>query len=129
MGIKLTMEEEYAFSAAHRIDGFTGRDERMHGHTWTIKFAVEIDADDVFDHGLLDDIAAETIGPLDHGVINDIKGLETGTNEEVLKWLVIRFEDGLWRSNLPAALKRATLGQLSSDRRFRLVNHVTTWEA
>lgn len=122
-----TMIEEYAFCAAHRIEEFgeSHRDAGLHGHTWTISFEVKAPA--VFDHGDLDAAAAGTLRAVDHRVLNDVSGIKSGLNEDLVAVLGVRFGDAMARRQIRATLIRATLTQLSSGRSFRLVRHATTW--
>jgi 6-pyruvoyltetrahydropterin/6-carboxytetrahydropterin synthase len=131
---KVTMIEEYAFSAAHHLPGFPDgdRDRGMHGHTWTVAIHVEVELGDngfAFDHALLDTVADDVLVIIESKVLNTIFGLEDGLNETIAAWLGRSFGWSLARHcGTRAKLRRLILGQLGSGKCRRLVNHKTVWE-
>lgn len=131
---KLTMIEEYAFSAAHYLPDFPegDRDRQVHGHTWTVEIHVEVVTGErgyAFDHALLDVVADGVLAKVDHKLINEIPGLERGLNEDLARYLGLRFISRLFEHCGEAArLERLVLGQFSGGRGRRLVRHKTVWE-
>ncbi len=79
--------------------------KRMHGHTFNIKVYVkgEINQSDgfVIDFYDIDSIFNAQIHSLiDHKVLNEVKGLENPTSENLCKWIWINLKnhlDGLYR--------------------------------
>lgn len=65
------------FDAAHRLPGYKGKCERIHGHTWHIE--IEVGSKVLDEQGMVCDffdirkILEEAIKPLDHVYINEIK--------------------------------------------------------
>lgn len=63
----------------------------MHGHTYRLRVVIEGEPDPVFgwimDFKLLKDAVNPVIDQLDHKLINDIKGLENPTAENITIWI------------------------------------------
>ncbi len=84
---------ETDFSAAHRIRGYKGGCERLHGHNWKIQVHViaerlnEIDV--VIDFHELKRLTEEVIAPLDHSFLNDIFPFteKNPSSENIAKWI------------------------------------------
>lgn len=83
----------FHISAAHALpqvpDGHRCR--RAHGHNFEIEVAVRGETDPttgfLMDFGELKRIAAPVIERLDHGLLNEIPGLENPTSELLARWL------------------------------------------
>lgn len=129
------LRETYCFCAAHRVPELAGRDQSLHGHTYTVTIEVDVliprGKGCAFDHGDLGLVADWVLGKIDHREINAIEGLATGTNEGVVAWLGVRFLAAFERT--PSLVEwcdlvRVTLGQLSPDRGRRLTTHEVIWE-
>jgi len=63
----------------------------MHGHTYRLKVVIEGQPDPhlgwIMDFKELKDALTPVIDQLDHKVINDIKGLENATAENITIWI------------------------------------------
>jgi 6-pyruvoyltetrahydropterin/6-carboxytetrahydropterin synthase len=84
--------KEFSFDAAHYLplvpDGH--KCKNMHGHTYRLRVYVQgpVDTDYgwIMDFKVLKDVVAKVIDRLDHGVINNIEGLENPTAENITIW-------------------------------------------
>ena len=71
-----TLSVKDSFAAAHRLVGYKGKCEELHGHNFTVE--VSIAGDDLQDDGMLLDFTIlrghlhEVLDVLDHKYINDI---------------------------------------------------------
>lgn len=69
------------FPAAHRLEGYPGKCQQLHGHTWKVEAIVM--GDTLNDIGLLVDFRElkkklkEVIEPLDHSYLNDLPAFES----------------------------------------------------
>ena len=67
---------ETGFSAAHRLRGYMGKCERMHGHNWKVQVHVvseELNETDLaIDFHELKAFVNETLAPLDHSLLNEL---------------------------------------------------------
>jgi len=65
-----------AISAAHRLRGYQGPCERIHGHNWKIEVFVEANTLDekgmVIDFKDLSDLTWQVVGQYDHRLFNDV---------------------------------------------------------
>jgi len=63
----------------------------MHGHTYSIEIIVRGGLDEqtgwVMDFEAIDGAVAPVIAQLDHRCLNDVRGLENPTSENVARWL------------------------------------------
>jgi 6-pyruvoyltetrahydropterin/6-carboxytetrahydropterin synthase len=63
----------------------------MHGHTYNIEIMVRGALDEhagwVVDFEEIDEAVAPVIAVLDHRCLNDVRGLENPTSENVARWL------------------------------------------
>jgi len=75
---KITVCKEYKFEAAHRLTGYGGPCENLHGHSYKVQ--VTLGAPDhwikendymVMDFSLIDEIVEDLIDDLDHSYLND----------------------------------------------------------
>lgn len=78
---------EDSFAAAHRLRGYRGPCEELHGHNWKVE--VVLRADRLNDIGLVVDFqdlkaaAREVLGGLDHHYLNDLPAFaETNPSSE-----------------------------------------------
>jgi 6-pyruvoyltetrahydropterin/6-carboxytetrahydropterin synthase len=86
------MIETY-FSAAHRLRGYKGQCEKLHGHNWKVQVYVlaeklnEIDL--AIDFHELKRLTEEVLVPLDHGFLNDIFPFteKNPSSENIAKWI------------------------------------------
>ncbi len=85
--------KKYFFDAAHYLPGPQENNSylKMHGHSYEIiiKISGEVDKKKnwVIDLEKLDIIVEPELSILDHSVLNEIKGLEKPTSENIAKWL------------------------------------------
>ena len=85
--------KKYYFDAAHFLPGFEKNHDysKMHGHSYevTIKLSGKVDKKKkwVLDLEQLDILVLPILSILDHSVLNEIKGLESPTSENIAKWL------------------------------------------
>ena len=67
---------EESFAAAHRLRGYKGQCEDLHGHNWKIEVVVRADRlDDIglaLDFHELKSVTKKVLGPLDHSFLNDL---------------------------------------------------------
>lgn len=67
---------EKGFSSAHRLDGFIGGCERIHGHNWVIRCVVAGKRLDelgvLIDFKLVDDILNSLVQQYDHSMLNEL---------------------------------------------------------
>ena len=105
------------FSAAHRIDGYSGDCSRLHGHNWRV--CVSIVACELDELGLACDfreaksILREVLGELDHRMLNDHPWLDGGNPTSELLAMAI------YRQIAPLLPKRLSLDSVEifeSDR-------------
>lgn len=89
---RLTVGREVRFSAAHRLPHVPEGHKcgRMHGHTYRLRVEVVGEAQGklgwVVDFGDIDDVLRTLVAKLDHRVLNEIKGLENPTSENLVLW-------------------------------------------
>lgn len=85
--------KEFSFDSAHFLprvpDGH--KCKNMHGHTYRLRVFIEGAPDPelgwVMDFKELKDVVSIVIDQLDHKLINDIKGLENPTAENITIWI------------------------------------------
>ena len=65
-----------SFAAAHRLRGYEGNCERLHGHNWRVEASVEADRLDsrgiALDFRVMKRALNEILARLDHGYLNDL---------------------------------------------------------
>lgn len=111
------LEVESSFAAAHQLHYYKGKCERLHGHNWRVRVAVEgTELDRV---GLLVDfndlkamIGAST-EKLDHGFLNDVPPFDAvnPTSENIARFIA---ED--MAPKLPAQVRIAGVTVWESDK-------------
>lgn len=88
---------EFHFDAAHRICGYKGPCERLHGHTYKLEVTIEgkVKGDGmVMDFSRMKDVVeAEVLDRLDHGELNSI--VKNPTAEKIVEWIVGRLRGKL----------------------------------
>jgi len=85
--------KEFSFDSAHFLpnvpDGH--KCKQMHGHTYRLRVVLKGETDPrlgwIMDFKELKDAVAPVIDQLDHKLINDIKGLENPTAENITVWI------------------------------------------
>ena len=90
------LEVKCTFDAAHRVEGYPGKCDRLHGHTWTI--AAKVRGEELDELGMLvdfkmlnqalKDVAAE----LDHQWLNELPAFagQNPTAENIAKYVYRR---------------------------------------
>jgi 6-pyruvoyltetrahydropterin/6-carboxytetrahydropterin synthase len=126
----MIMTETYSYAHAHHLPTFPAdhKCRRVHGHISDVTITIEVENGEkgyAFDHALLDGVARDAIGPLDHQLINEIPGLEDGLAETQLAWIVAGLEIAL--APLGATLTRVDLDEWSSGSTLRRVAHRKSW--
>jgi 6-pyruvoyltetrahydropterin/6-carboxytetrahydropterin synthase len=83
----------FTFDAAHQLPNLPDdhKCKRLHGHTFKVQVYVNDQLDDkmgwVIDFYDIKDVVSPIIDQLDHRYLNEIKGLENPTSENISKWL------------------------------------------
>jgi 6-pyruvoyltetrahydropterin/6-carboxytetrahydropterin synthase len=105
-----------SFEASHYIEADAGAPgyRRVHGHSFVVTASVASQQPNrdgwVMDMGALQDLLSRILGQLDHGVLNDIPGLEKPTFENILLWIESKMKaEGVPPSRLE--IERPTLRQ------------------
>ncbi len=79
-----TLKVEAAFEAAHRVVGYPGKCDRLHGHNWVVEAIVEGKTLD--DLGMLVDFKEikralqDTVDMYDHRFLNEMSPFSAGLN-------------------------------------------------
>jgi 6-pyruvoyltetrahydropterin/6-carboxytetrahydropterin synthase len=86
------LRREYCFEAAHRLplvpEGH--KCARLHGHSYRVEIHVEGPVGEdgmVVDFAVLDEFWVPLQEVLDHRLLNDVKGLENPTSENLAIWI------------------------------------------
>ena len=93
--MKTTMRiyKEFSFEAAHLLPHVPKGHKcgRLHGHTFYVRIDVEGPVDEtsgwVMDFAYIKQVFSPIYEQLDHYYLNDIKGLENPTSENLAKWI------------------------------------------
>jgi 6-pyruvoyltetrahydropterin/6-carboxytetrahydropterin synthase len=91
MQVRLT--KDFSFEAAHTLPNVPPGHKcaRMHGHSFRVEISVEGEVDPkmgwLYDHAQIGEATMEIVDMLDHNYLNDIKGLENPTFENLSKWI------------------------------------------
>ncbi|MBR2216196.1 MAG: 6-carboxytetrahydropterin synthase QueD [Selenomonadaceae bacterium] len=95
-----------AFEAAHRIVGYPGKCDRLHGHNWTVEAAVcgeELDAlGMLIDFKELKAALKEILAELDHQYLNELPPFTQGTNptaENIAQYIFTVLEEATCLGN------------------------------
>lgn len=89
-----TITRRYHFESAHWLPGVpeTHKCHRQHGHNYELEITVSGPVDPktgfVIDFWDLDTLVNPWIERVDHRTLNDIKGLENPTAENIAKWFI-----------------------------------------
>jgi 6-pyruvoyltetrahydropterin/6-carboxytetrahydropterin synthase len=88
------ISKEFRFEAAHRLPFVPAGHKcgRIHGHSFAARITITGPLDEklgwLMDYADLKEIVEPFIAMMDHNYLNDIKGLENPTSENVALWLV-----------------------------------------
>lgn len=89
----VTISKDFEFEAAHAILAFPEEHKcrKLHGHSFKVTIsvtgAVDIATGLLFDHAKISDAMKPIIEELDHAHLNEIKGLEHATFENLCIWI------------------------------------------
>jgi len=93
--------KEFTFDSAHFLPNVPDGHKcyHMHGHTYKVKIVVEGEVDPhfgwVIDFGDIKVAFKPLIDQMDHHVLNEIKGLENPTAENIAQWIWIQLKPHL----------------------------------
>lgn len=85
--------KEFSFDAAHYLPNVpeTHMCRNMHGHTYKLRVYVKGNPDPyygwIMDFKVLKDEVKKVVDRLDHHLINEVKGLQNPTAENITNWL------------------------------------------
>ena len=97
----MRISQAFKFEAAHRLPNVpeTHRCSRLHGHSYRVEVQLDGPVDphtgfvaDFFD---IEKCFADILGALDHHCLNEVKGLENPTAENIAIWIWDRLKPGL----------------------------------
>lgn len=99
--MKMELRKSFQFEAAHLLPGLprTHKCRRLHGHSFSVEIVVAGDCDPKL--GWLMDYADITKAfrplweKLDHRYLNEVRGLENPTSENVAAWIWCRLKPRL----------------------------------
>jgi len=108
------------FDAAHYLEDYTGKCQRLHGHRWDVEVCLEgkklsDPGNMLIDFGILKQLVHERLENLDHYLLNAQLEEPNVTAEYLAKWLF----DGIW----------ADLTQLSDEPIGVMLSSVCVWES
>jgi 6-pyruvoyltetrahydropterin/6-carboxytetrahydropterin synthase len=113
--------KQFNFEAAHQTPPYSG----LHGHSFTVTVHLVGEADPVFgwSHNMYDVEAAITAirAQVDHKYLNEVKGLEVPTLENLTKWMVERLDEvlqGVDRVQIRRGLEGSAEGCVMRPRRL-----------
>ena len=79
------------FNAAHKLIGYNGKCERLHGHTWNVEIFVDgkqlNDTGMLIDFKLLKKALNKITEKFDHSFLNDFKEIGNPTSENISKYI------------------------------------------
>ncbi|MCC7146941.1 MAG: 6-carboxytetrahydropterin synthase QueD [Phycisphaeraceae bacterium] len=99
--MRIVLTKSMTFHAAHYLPTFPQghKCRRMHGHTFGVDLIVEGEVDEargyLIDYGDIKAAAKPLIEQLDHQVLNDVKGLDVPTAENISRWIYDRLKPQL----------------------------------
>ena len=97
----IELSRRFEFSAAHALPEAGERHQcsKTHGHNFVVDVAVRGEPDPqtgwVIDFGEIKQAVAPLIAELDHKLLNEIRGLENPTSENLTRWLWGRLKGAL----------------------------------
>lgn len=115
-GAVFTVTKAVTFEAAHRMPGHGTAHPygRVHGHSFRLEASIsgrlEPGALWVADFAALSTSLQALANELDHGLLNDIPGLETPTLEQLCLWVAARLQSD-WPGLCRVTLSRPSLNE------------------
>ncbi len=115
------LEVKCTFDAAHRVEGYPGKCDRLHGHTWTIAAKVQGKELDelgmLVDFKLLNQTLKDVAATLDHRCLNELPMFEdvNPTAENIARYVY-------------RAMRESEIFRGASNRSVRLAE-VLVWES
>jgi len=114
--------KEFSFDSAHFLpnvpDGH--KCKNMHGHTYRLRVVLTGQTDPVLgwimDFKELKDAVSPVIDQLDHKLINDIKGLENPTAENITVWIWNKIKPSLQQLSRIELYETPTTGVIYSGK-------------
>lgn len=91
--MRVRLVKTFTFEAAHFLPSFPEghKCRRMHGHSFKVDVAVEGEIPEgrhyLIDYGEIKAATDPVYEQLDHRCLNEIRGLENPTSEEIARWL------------------------------------------
>ena len=99
--MNVELVKEYRFEAAHRLPKVPAghKCQRLHGHSFRIELTVAGPVNEAtgwfIDYGELDQAWDPIYQEVDHNFLNEVKGLENPTSENLARWLWERLKKKL----------------------------------
>ena len=99
--VKVRLEKTFQFEAAHRLPHVPEGHKcwRLHGHSYRVHLAIAGEVDErtgwLMDFDELQAIFAPVFDQIDHRYLNEVKGLENPTAENIARWIWQRLCDKL----------------------------------
>ena len=90
----MLVSREFTFAGAHRLPGYQGKCERLHGHTWRLRVTVSARVGEdglAFDFGELGRVVGERVlAVLDHSDLNSV--MPRPSAERIAQWVWRRLD-------------------------------------
>lgn len=92
-----TLKVEGAFEAAHRVAGYPGKCDRLHGHNWVVQAVIQ--GNELDELGMLVDFKqakralSEVLERLDHRFLNELQPFSNGLNPTAENLSRVIFEE------------------------------------
>ena len=85
------LTKKFKFSAAHKLDGYDGDYANLHGHTWELEVAVEVEELDEIGMGIdfieiKRPVGITILEKLDHKYLNEVVPFNP-TAEDLAEWI------------------------------------------
>ena len=99
--MEMELTKTFRFEAAHRLPNFPEghKCKRLHGHSYQVDVKIEGEISKntgvVMDYQDISDAFAPILKDLDHYYLNEVRGLENPTSENLAKWIWERLKPTL----------------------------------